>query len=441
MQQYIDFYKSQQATIHKAASSLLNTYRKKALADFQKQSFPVYGSEEYRHTDITRLLTPDFGFYLDYPGQKINPHSILHCNVPNLNAYKHFVVNGYYYEEPSPDVPAGVFAGSLNRFAEAYPDVFARYYNRQAESQGNGLAAFNTLFVQDGYVLYVPANTVLETPFQLTQVSGGNIDSLVNRRILVIIEAGAQAQLLVCDHTSEENTVLAATQVSEIYVEENARFDFYELEESTPKTVRLADCFVRQAASSKVIVNTITLCNGITRNNYRIDLEGERAETHLYGMAIADNRQKVDNFTWINHHAPACRSNELFKYLLDEEAVGAFDGRICVSPNAQKTEAFQNNRNLLGSKTCRMFAKPQLEIYADDVKCSHGMTTGQLDENALFYMRSRGIPEAEAILLLKSAFTGDVIRGIRLEGLRDRLKLLVDKRFRGELIKCQGCGC
>jgi Fe-S cluster assembly protein SufD len=124
---------------------------------------------------------------------------------------------------------------------------------------------------------------------------------------------------------------------------------------------------------------------------------------------------------------------------LDEEAIGAFSGRIIVAKDAQKTEAYQNNRNLLGSRNCRMFSKPQLEIYADDVKCSHGMTTGQLDETALFYMRSRGIPKEEAVLLLKFAFTNDVIQGIRIEGLRDRLKLLIDKRFRGELVKCQGC--
>jgi Fe-S cluster assembly protein SufD len=168
-------------------------------------------------------------------------------------------------------------------------------------------------------------------------------------------------------------------------------------------------------------------------------LEGAKAETHLLGMAIMDNQQKIDNFTLINHHVPDCHSNELFKYVLDDEAVGAFSGRIIVAQDAQKTQAYQNNSNLLGSSDCRMFSKPQLEIYADDVKCSHGMTTGQLDETALFYMRSRGIPKEEAVLLLKFAFTNDVIRGIRLENLRDRLKLLVEKRFRGELITCQGC--
>ncbi|MDR1526516.1 MAG: Fe-S cluster assembly protein SufD [Dysgonamonadaceae bacterium] len=439
MKQYIDFFQTNRQKMDASCAPLLNAYRNRALETFELQGFPPYLSEDYQHTDIARLLEPDFGFYFDYQGPKINPHRVFHCNVPNLNAYKHFVVNGHCYEETYTGLPSNVFSGSLNRFALKYPGLFTQYYNRLAEAGGGGLAAFNTMFVQDGYVLYVPANTIIEKPLQLTQISSGTIDSLTNRRLLVILEAGAQAKLLVCDHTTDEKPVFAATQISEVYVGENAVFDWYEMEESSPETIRLASGFVRQAASSQVVVNSITLCNGVTRNNYRIDLEGEQAETQLYGMAISDDRQRIDNFSLIHHRAAHCRSNELFKYILDDKSVGAFDGKIIVAPGAQKTEAYQTNRNLLGSQTCRMYSKPQLEIYADDVKCSHGMTTGRLDETALFYMRSRGIPEEEAILLLKFAFTNDVLQGIRIEGLRDRLKLLIDKRFRGELIKCQGC--
>jgi len=304
----------------------------------------------------------------------------------------------------------------------------------------DGLTAFNTAFVQDGYVLYVPENVIIEKPIQLTNISAGNNNSLINRRMLFILESGAQAKLLVCDHAYDENPMTANTQVVEIFAGENAELDFCELEESSPNTIRLTSNFVRQAASSQVRITGITLSNGTTRNNYTIDLVGEHAETHLYGMAIADSRQKVDNYTLINHLVPNCRCNELFKYILDDEAIGAFSGRIVVAKDAQKTEAYQSNRNLLGSRDCRMFSKPQLEIYADDVKCSHGMTTGQLDENALFYLCSRGIPEDEAVLLLKFAFSNDVIQGIRMEGLRDRLKLLIEKRFRGELVTCRDCG-
>ena len=439
MKQYIDFFVSERQKIDESCSPLLNSFRGKAFESFRQTGFPAYKSEDYQYTDVAGLLKDDFGFYLNLMNTGINPHNVFHCNVPNLNAYKYFVVNGHFFREPENNLPSRVFLGSLNVFAENYPDLFLQYYNRQASQNNDGLTSFNTMFVQDGYVLYIPENVVLEKPVQLTNISDGNVDSLINRRILVILEHGAQAKLMVCDHTNEDKAMSAATQVVEIYACENASFDFYELEESTGNTVRLTNNFVRQDASSSVIVNNITLSNGFTRNNYRIDLIGKRAETYLQGLAIADVQQTVDNFSLINHRATNCRSNELFKYLLDDEATGVFNGKMVVSPDAQKTEAYQINRNLLGDSRCRMYSQPKLEINADDVKCSHGMNTGQLDEAALFYMRSRGIPYEEAVLMLKFAFTGDVLKGIRIEGLRDRLKSLIEKRLRGELVRCQGC--
>jgi Fe-S cluster assembly protein SufD len=441
MKQYIDFFEQHRDRINRFCAPLLNARREKALETFRQSGFPdTRPSGNYAYTDIAGLLKADFGFYLNPSSQTLDPRRIFPCTLANLNAFKQYIVNGWFYDaKDETDIPSGVFSGSLNVFAEQYPQVFSAYFNRLAAEKGDGLSAFNTLFVQDGYVLYIPKNTVAGKIFQLTNISGGTNHSLTNRRILVILEPGAQAQLLVCDHATVEKPALAATQVVEIYAGENASFDFYELEESNRNAIRLTANFVQQEASSTVIINNITLNNGITRNNYQVDLNGPQAELHLNGIAIADQNQQVDNFTQINHIAPQCRSKELFKYLLDDEATGAFNGQIVVAPDAQKTEACQTNRNLLGNRRCRMFSKPQLEIYADDVKCSHGMTTGQLDENALFYMRSRGIPEAEAILLLKIAFTNDVLQSIRIEGLRERLKLLIDKRFRGELIKCQGC--
>jgi Fe-S cluster assembly protein SufD len=417
----------------------LNAFREKAFETFRRTGFPAYQSEDYQYTNVAELLKDDLGFYLNLLKTGINPHKVFHCHVPNLNSYKYFVVNGHFFQEPEKDLPEGVFAGSLNVFAERHPDLFSRYYNRQANRSDDGLTGFNTMFVQDGFVLYVPENIVLEKAIQLTNISTGIVDSLINRRILIVLERGAEAKLLICDHTNEDKAMSAATQVAEIYVGENASFDWYELEESAWNTVRLANNFILQEESSSVIVNNITLINGFTRNNYRIDLTGKGAETYLHGLAIADAQRTVDNFTLINHHASRCRSNELFKYVLDDEATGVFKGKMVVAPDAQKTTAIQSNRNLLGNNRCRMYSQPQLEINADDVKCSHGMTTGQLDEAALFYMRSRGIPYDEAVLMLKFAFTGDVLKNIRLEGLRDRLKLLIEKRLRGELVKCQGC--
>ena len=197
--------------------------------------------------------------------------------------------------------------------------------------------------------------------------------------------------------------------------------------------------YVDQQADSNVLLNGITLHNGTTRNTTEVTLSGRGAELNLCGMAIADKNEQVDNHTFIDHKVADCTSNELFKYVLDDQAVGAFAGKILVREGAQHTSAQQTNRNICATREARMYTQPQLEIYADDVKCSHGATVGQLDDAALFYMRQRGISLKEARLLLMFAFVNEVIDNIRMDALKDRLHLLVEKRFRGELNKCQGC--
>lgn len=447
MRRYIDFFKTQKVTIERFCNSLLNSHREKALENFQHLGFPS-NVEDHRCTniDVATLLKENSRLYLDLSGKKINPNTTLYYNVPQLiSCIQHFVINGYFLEherkknEDKQKLPECFFSGSLNTFAKQYPDIFLKYYNRQSSFQGDGLSAFNTMFIQDGYVLYIPKNVIVKTPIQLTNILNSKVDLMVNRRNLIILEQNAQAKLLICDHTTNENPTSAFVQITEIYLEERSVLDFYELEESSKKTIRLTHNFVCQKESSKLVIDTITLRNGITQNNYTIDLKKENAETYIYGVAIADEKQKIDNCTLIYHNAPKCYSNELFKYVLDEESIGAFVGKIVVSPNAYKTKAYQSNRSILGSNTCQMHSKPQLEIYTDDVKCSHGMSIGHLDETALFYMRSRGIPDNEARFLLKTAFVSDILGGISIKGLKKRLQLLVEKRFKERLIKCQRC--
>ena len=224
-----------------------------------------------------------------------------------------------------------------------------------------------------------------------------------------------------------------------MYVGEEAHLELYELEETHVKSHRFANMYVDQQRGSTATIDSITLHNGLTRNRTDVTLSGEYAETNMYGCVIADKQQHVDNNTLIDHRVSNCQSNELYKYVLDDEAVGAFAGRVLVRENAQKTVSQETNANLCATDTARMYTQPMLEIYADDVKCSHGSTVGQLNEQALFYMRQRGIPEAEARMLLKFAFAGEVLDSIKMEPLRDRLHYLVEKRFRGELSKCEGC--
>ena len=218
-----------------------------------------------------------------------------------------------------------------------------------------------------------------------------------------------------------------------------ARLDLYELEETAYSNTRLGQLFVRQEADSCFIHSNITLTNGFTRNYVNVSLEGKGAETSVNGLIIGDKDQHTDNRTLVDHKSGNCISNELYKYILDEKSTGVFAGKMLIRPDAQQTVSQQTNRNLCLTSDAHMYAQPQLEIYADDVKCSHGSTVGQLDENALFYMQQRGIPAAEARHLLMYAFAGEVIDSIKIEALRDRLHMLVEKRLRGELNHCKGC--
>lgn len=439
--QYLDLFRSGRRQIDAPACGLLNRRRDEAFGRFSAAGFPAAGSEDYRHTDPAAAFAPDWGMNikrLDFP---VNPYEVFKCDVPNLSTSLYFQVNDKFYdrEQPAAQLPEGVFVGSLNAFAEAYPEVAEKYYDRAAAAGGDGLAAFNSMFAQDGFVFYVPDGVQVERTVQLVNILRSSVDLLMNRRILVIAGRHAGAKLLVCDHTMDDTTRFLVSQVVEIFAEEGAHVDYYELEETSEKTTRFSSLYLEQAAASNVLVSGITLTNGRSRNNYYVRLNGEYAESSLSGMAITDREQQVDTYSHITHAVPHCHSDELFKYVLNERSTGIFSGRILVKEGAQKTVAYQNNRNLCGTREARMFSKPQLEIYADDVKCSHGMTTGQLDENALFYMRSRGIPEAEARMMLMVAFTGDVIDRVRLDALSDRLHQLVEKRFRGELAKCAGC--
>lgn len=438
--QYIDLFAQCEDLIGRHSTPVMNALRAQALADFERLGFPSTKGEDYKYTDVAKAFAPDYGLNINRVDIPLNPYDVFRCDVPNLSTSLYFVVNDAFYDKelPKANLPEGVFVGSLKMFAEQHPEVAARYYGQAAPSSHDGLVALNTMLAQDGFVLYVPKNVAVERPIQLVNVFRSDVDTMANRRMLVIMEPHSEAKLLVCDHSIDEVKFLA-TQVVEIFAGEGAVFDYYDLEESSEATTRFASVHVKQEASSNVLVNGITLTNGLTRNNYYIDLNGEYAESTLCGMSILDKEQQMDAYSYITHAVPNCTSNELFKNVLNDQAVGVFSGRILVKEGAQKTAAFQTNRNLCATREAHMYSKPQLEIYADDVKCSHGMTTGQLDENALFYMQSRGIPRDEARMLLSVAFTADVIDHVRLEALRDRLHKLVEKRFRGELAKCAGC--
>lgn len=439
-QQYIDLFTQYEALICRKSAEVLNAPRARAFADFERLGFPTRAHEEYKYTDVGKYFAPDYGLNLNRLEFPVNPYEVFKCDVPNMSTLLYFVVNDSFdrHVHPSSRLPEGVIFGSLKDLAVEKPELVKRFYGKLADTSADGIAAFNTMFAQDGLLMYVPENTVVERPIQLVNILRADVNFMVNRRVLIVLENGAKAKLLMCDHAMDEVNFLA-TQVIEAFVGERAVFDLYELEETHNSTVRFSNLYVRQEAGSNVLLNGMTLHNGTTRNTTRVQLAGRGAEINLCGMAIADRNEQVDNNTFIDHLVPECTSNELFKYVLDEQAIGAFAGKVLVREGAQHTVSRQTNRNLCATRESRMYTQPQLEIYADDVKCSHGATVGQLDENALFYMQQRGISLKEARLLLMFAFVNEVVDYIRMDALKDRLHLLVEKRFRGELDKCRGC--
>lgn len=438
-QQYIDLFAQTEAMLCRHSAEVLNAHRAKAFADFERIGFPTRKQEKYKYTDISKFFEPDYGLNLNRLEIPVNPYEVFKCDVPNMSTSLYFVVNDAFCKvAPPATLPDGVLFGSLKEMAEKHPDLVKKYYGKLADTSKDGVTAFNTAFAQDGVFLYVPKRVVVEKPIQLVNILRADVNFMVNRRVLVVLEEGAQARLLACDHAMD-NVNFLATQVIEVFVEENAVFDLYELEETHTSTVRISNLYVKQEAGSNVLLNGMTLYNGTTRNTTEVTLAGEGAEINLCGMAIEDKNQHVDNHTKIDHAVSRCVSNELFKYVLDDHAVGAFAGLVLVRPGAQQTVSQQTNRNLCATREARMYTQPQLEIYADDVKCSHGATVGQLDEAALFYMQQRGISAREARLLLMFAFVNEVIDTIRMDALKERLHLLVEKRFRGELNKCKSC--
>lgn len=433
-QQYIELYEQARGMIVQHSSDVMNAVRDAAFEQFRSLGFPSRKVERYKYTDMQALFEPDYGLNLNRLEIPVNPYDAFRCDVPNLSTMLYFVVNDAFYSKvlPKGHLPEGVVIGSLREFATS------EYYNRLASKDEDALTSLNTMLAQDGLYVYVPKGIVLDKAIQVINILRSDVDLMVNRRVLIIVEEGAEAKFLFCDHAADDRHFLT-TQVIEAFVGENSKLDLYCLEETHAKNVRISNVYIDQQANSRVNHNVITLHNGVTRNKLNLEFNGEGAECFCNGCVIADKKQHVDNNTLITHHVPHCTSHELYKYVLNDEAVGAFAGMVYVAKDAQKTSSQMTNQNLCSTKQARMYTQPMLEIYADDVKCAHGSTVGQLNDAAMFYMRQRGIPEKEARLLLQNAFINEVIDQMELEPLRDRLHYLVEKRFRGELNKCEGC--
>ncbi len=440
LNQYLELYSQNREAIDCGSSSVLNKHRQQAYEALLDARLPRKGEEGYERTSVEDMMAPDYGVNINRVAIPADVAASFRCDVPNMSTLLGVVVNDEFHGVRGLEerLPKGVVFGSLRKIADKHPELVEKYYGALT-SFADSMAALNTMLAQDGVMIYVPKGVKMERPMQLVNIFSSPTPLMAARRVLVVVEDEAEAQLLVCDHTQDTTQSYLSSEVVEIHLGENAKFDYYHIEESSPLTTRHSQLFSKQGSGSSLLVNGMTLTCGSTRNNYMLDIAGSHCETLLSGMAIGSGKMHIDNNVQLCHLSGHCYSNQLFKYVLDDESTGVFGGRILVAEEADFTDAYQTNRNMLASAKARMHTKPQLEIYNDDVKCSHGATTGQLDTEALFYMRTRGIPEVEARNMLMQAFMADVIDTVRMEGLRDRLRHMVEKRFQGADGMCGDC--
>ena len=351
-------------------------------------------------------------------------------SIPGLEAHVAVLVNGQFSTTLSSldDLPEGVVVAGLAHARDAHADLVEAHFARYADYKDEAFTALNTAFAHDGLFVYVPRHTVVEKPVLVIGLVTAGEDAFVQPRHLVVVEENAEVRLIQrrAPRTGAKTFVNAVT---EVFVGAHARVDRYEIQDEPARTSAVNTVRAYQQTGSVFRNSTFTFSGEVIRNNVDILPDAEHCETHLYGLFLGDGAMHVDNHTLVDHARPNCFSNELYKGILDDKATGVFNGKVLVRLDAQQTNAYQSNKSILLTDTARMYSKPELEIYADDVKCSHGATTGQLDEDALFYLRSRGLTEKRACAILLAAFARDVLDNVVVEPLRAYLDTLVTARF------------
>jgi Fe-S cluster assembly protein SufD len=439
IKEFKDLYSSKIEGIDSPA--FVQEIRKKSIEAFTSKGFPNRKNEDYKYTDIEAVFNKNIHKVTEPRETEVKLEEIFKCDVPDLDANAITVLNGFYYSPDGETLKTfdnGIIVGSLATAIKEQPEIVSKYLNQLCKESKETLVSLNSAFLQDGIFLYVPEGAVIDKPLQIVHLMMDATDIMAQHRNLFVFEKGAEGKVVICDHSLSPANFIT-NSVTEIVADENSNVEVIRMQNEHNESKQFTNTFVKQRKDSKVVLNTLTLHGGVVRNNVFVDMVDENCENNTFGLYLADRNQHVDNFTYINHAKPNCVSNQLYKGIMDDEATGAFTGRIYVAKDAQKTEAYQNNNNILLTDNARMRSKPQLEIYADDVKCSHGATSGQLDEDALFYMKARGIGDKEARMLMMFAFAQEIISKISIVPLYERVHDLVEKRLRGELSRCNNC--
>lgn len=429
----LEEFKNLESNLNGEAKNYFHKIRQEAIAAFEELGFPVKKLEEWKYTNINPILKHDFKIPGDINHSKLNKDDIKGFLFDENNVNLLVFVNGQFDENLSNIITKDgkVFIGSFLEGKIKFGEVIANHFSKYADYKNHSLTALNTAFAKDGAFIYVSKGAEVTEPVHILFISDSREESYLSQpRNLFIAEKGASIKI-VEDYYSIGDMHSFTNVVTEIYCDKNSNLERYKIQNENDKAYHIGTTQVMQEQDSMFSDTTISWGGAITRNNLKALFNGANTECHFYGMYLLTGKQHVDNHTLADHAMPNCYSNELYKGIIGDKATGVFNGRIMVREDAQKTNAYQSNGNILLSNDATIYSKPQLEIFADDVKCSHGATTGQLNEDEMFYLQTRGIGKDEARRILLNAFAGDVIDSVNVEKLREKLLIILS----GKLMK------
>jgi len=421
-------------------SENIREIKQKAFENYVKLGMPHTKLESWRFTDISKVLLNTYEHYWTPVSENIDIEKLFQCELPEMDTYTVIQYNGWFLSRNS-DINVlenGAIIGSLHKAMQKYPEIVEKHFGKYTDCDKNALQALNTAFSLDGIFIYLPDNAIIEKPIQIINIINSDRNTMVQPRNLFIAGKNSSFTLVHCDH-SVNHKLSFINSVTEIFLDENAVLDHYKMQNKDADSALFTTINAHLEKDARISTNTLILNGGLIRNSISVKLNGTGADADLKGLYLVDRKQHVDNQVFVHHAAPHCTSNQLYKGIIDEEARAVFNGRILVQKDAQKTSAYQANNNILLTDNAQVNSQPQLEIYADDVRCSHGSTVGQLDPEAMFYLRSRGICEHSARMLLMYAFASEVVDKIAIEALRTRMDNLVTRRLKGELSICDQC--
>ena len=406
-------------------SSPVHDIRSTSLKTFETLGFPTKKDEAWKYTSLAKLLKNDYSIF-PKKESSLELKDVKKYFLYEIDSYKVVFIDGIYSPFLSDTTHDGIDVCLLSAALSKpkYKEVIEKYFNKVA-AKDESLTALNTSFAKEGAYVFVPKSVIAEKPIQIIHFSTGEQgDFLLQPRSLVVVEENAQVQIIERHQSLTPHEVLT-NSVTEIFAAKNALVDYYKIQNDRIDASLIDNTYVAQERDSNVNVHTFSFGGKLTRNNLNFTQNGEYIDSTMKGITIIGDQQHVDHYTLVNHVQPNCESHQDYKGIYADKSVGVFNGKIYVDKIAQKTNAFQQNNNILLDNKATINTKPQLEIFADDVKCSHGCTIGQLDEDALFYLRTRGIPKREAKGLLTYAFANNVLESVAIPALKTRINKLI----------------